>query len=59
MSYAPAVFAKEPSVNGVAKEALARAMSNLLRDKRIHIAGVGPKSHQRKKLAAGPPPASG
>ena len=58
VSYAPAVFAKEPSVN-VAKEALARAMSNLLRDKRIHIAGVGPKSHQRKKLAAGPPPASG
>jgi RecA-family ATPase len=55
-NYAPAVFAKETDVQGVKKEALARAMSNLLKENRIHIDDVGPPSRQVQKLSPGPSP---
>jgi RecA-family ATPase len=55
-NYAPAVFAKEPDVQGVKKEALARAMSNLLKENRIHIDDLGPPSRKVQKLSPGPSP---
>ena len=53
-TYAPAVFAGEPDAEGVAKSALARAMSGLLKANRIHVDTIGPKSRQRQRLALGP-----
>jgi RecA-family ATPase len=56
-SYAPTVFANEMEADGVTKTQLARAMSKLLKDKRIHVETTGPPSKQRKKLVPGPDPA--
>ena len=54
--YAPTIFARESDAAGVRKEALARAMSNLLKLNRIHIGLVGPPSRRVSKLAEGPAP---
>ena len=54
--YAPTIFSREPDAQGVRKEALARAMSNLLKHNRIHIVPVGPRSRQVSTLAGGPLP---
>jgi RecA-family ATPase len=55
-NYAPAVFAAEDDAENLTKPALARAMSKLLKEKRIHIEIVGPPSRQREQLMFGPPP---
>jgi RecA-family ATPase len=55
-SYAPIVFERESDADGVTKAALARAMSKLLKAKRIHIEPFGPPSRQRRKLTPGPAP---
>jgi hypothetical protein len=55
-SYAPAVFAREADADGVSRPALARAMSKLLKDDRIHIEIFGPPSRERQKLALSPAP---
>ena len=54
LSYAPAVFAKDPDAKGVTKTALARAMSKLLKDNDIHIETEGPPSKRRAHLKTGP-----
>jgi hypothetical protein len=56
-SYAPAVFESDDDAEGVSKAALKRAMSKLLKDDRIHVETIGPRSRQHKMLAPGPDPA--
>ena len=53
-SYAPTVFEKEPDADGLSKNAFCRAMSSLLKAKRIHIEEVGPASRRYSKLSPGP-----
>jgi RecA-family ATPase len=55
-SYAPTVFANEAEADGVSKKALERAMSNLLKNNRIHIEDIGSPSRRTRKLSLGPKP---
>ena len=55
-SYAPAMFEKEVEAEGCTKAALARAMSKLLKDNRIHVDAIGPPSRRYRKLTPGPAP---
>jgi hypothetical protein len=53
-SYAPSVFEKEPEAEGVKKVALARAMSTLLKQNRIHVENTGRPSRPVERLVLGP-----
>ena len=57
-SYAPTVFAKHPSAEGVAKRAFADAMERLLTAKRIRVEPVGPPSRRTTRLAIVEQPSS-
>jgi RecA-family ATPase len=58
VSYAPAVFAKEPEAKtaGLKSEMLADAMRRLFADNRIHVENYGRPSRPNLKIVAGPAP---
>jgi RecA-family ATPase len=49
-TYAPAIFAKEDSAQGMKREDLESAMGRLLKSKTIKVEQFGPPSHSRTKL---------
>ena len=53
-TYAPSVFAKHPSAEGVTNKAFAAAMERLLCDRRIRVDTVGPRSKARQRLVNEP-----
>jgi RecA-family ATPase len=53
-TYAPAVFEKHPSAEGLNRKALAAAMERLLIGKRIKVETVGPPSKERQRLVSEP-----
>jgi RecA-family ATPase len=50
VTYAPAVFARDPRSGGVGKRALVDAMNRLFAAKRIEVVESGPPSKRRKRL---------
>jgi RecA-family ATPase len=54
-TYAPTVFAENPSAEGVRKKQFEAAMERLLFAGRIRIEPFGPPSRQRKRLVIGTP----
>src|SRR5262249_46811865 len=53
-SYAPAMIADHPDAGGFRKREMEAAMQRLLERDKVHIKETGPRSKQRKHLAAGP-----
>lgn len=54
VTYAPTVFEKHPSANGVTKKAFAAAMERLLSAGRLRVDTDGPPSKQRSRLVFAP-----
>jgi hypothetical protein len=54
-TFAPSVFAKHPSAEGVTKHAFAHAMERLLAANRIRVEMIGPPSRRYSRLAIAPP----
>jgi RecA-family ATPase len=54
-SYAPTVFARHPSAEGITSKALEAAMERLLSADRVKVETFGPPSKQRKRLLVAPP----
>jgi RecA-family ATPase len=52
-TYAPTVFAAHPDAKGITAKAFSLAMERLLKDCKIHVEALGPKSKRRKILASG------
>jgi RecA-family ATPase len=55
-TFAPTIFSREPEAKGLKIGALKDAMSRLFENNQIHTELVGPPSHQRARLLAGPRP---
>jgi len=55
-TFAPTIFSREPEAKGLKIGALKDAMSRMFESNQIHVELVGPPSHQRAHLVAGPRP---
>ena len=54
-TFAPAIFQKHPSAQGVTKTAFAAAMERLLAVGRVRVETIGPPSRRYKRLTITPP----